>query len=524
MKKLLSVVALAAMLISAANSYALTTVSGQLTSSTTWTGEVLIQGPYFVRSGVTLTVAAGTTVYGEKASLAALIIDRGAKLVAVGTMDSPVVFTSDQPAGSQARADWGGLIINGYSTLNVTGGTKQGEGSTGTFGCTAGVDCNEADNSGTLQYVRVEYGGIQFTPDNELNGIAFQAVGSGTTVDHIQVNMSKDDCIEFFGGTVSLKYAIASACGDDSFDWTDGWRGNAQFVVVQQKGDEADRGIEADNWEFGHDALPRSNPNIYNYTLIGDPSIGSTSNRGMTIRRGTAGKLRNGIIMGFATNSGIDIDDTVTFTQATLGNLVIDNNIFYNNLRSFATDTAAYVGANNLTTDPLLGLPYDLSAPDFRPAAGSPAINGTVPVAAPPAGNTYIRTTDFIGAVDPDNDWTRAPWTSFGDAAWSDGDYDGIANGTDKCVSAYNPLQKDADNDGIGDVCDASPGCGGCGQVVCESPDADGDGSADSVDKCQVVYNPNQLDADNDGIGDCCDPSPGCGGCGAAACDTVCSR
>ncbi len=271
MKKILSAIALAAMLITAANSHAQTVVQGQITSNTTWSSDVLIRGPLFVRSGATLTVTAGTTVYGEKATLAALIIDRGAKLNAVGTMDNPVLFTSDQPAGTQERADWGGLIINGYSTLNVPGGTKSGEGDTGIFGCTPGVNCNEADNSGTLQYVRVEYGGIQFTPDNELNGIAFQGVGSGTTVDHVQVHMSKDDCLEFFGGTVSVKYAIMSACGDDSLDWTDGWRGNGQFLVVQQKGDEADAGIEADNYEFGHDNLPRSNPTLYNLTVVGDP-------------------------------------------------------------------------------------------------------------------------------------------------------------------------------------------------------------------------------------------------------------
>ncbi len=157
--------------------------------------------------------------------------------------------------------------------------------------------------------MRVEYGGIQFSPDNELNGIAFQGVGSGTTVDHVQVHMSKDDCIEFFGGTVSMKYAIMSACGDDSLDWTDGWRGNGQFLVVQQKGDEADRGIEADNLDMANDSLPRSNPTLYNMTLVGDPADSSTSNRGMTIRRGTAGTIRNSIVMGFDTHAGCDIDD-----------------------------------------------------------------------------------------------------------------------------------------------------------------------------------------------------------------------
>jgi len=451
MKKALSCIALAALLFTAANSHALTIVQGEITSNTTWTGDVLLKGPVFVRTGATLTVNAGAIVYGEKASLAALIVDRGAKLVAIGTKDSPVVFTSDQPVGSRNRADWGGLIINGYSTLNVAGGTKEGEGDTGTFGCT-GATCNEADNSGTLQYVRVEFGGIQFSPDNELNGIAFQGVGSGTTVDHVQVHWSKDDCIEFFGGTVSLKYAIMTACGDDSLDWTDGWRGNGQFLVVQQKGDEADRGIEADNLDKANDSTPRSNPTLYNMTLVGDPSEGSTSNRGMTIRRGTAGNIRNSIIMGFKTHPGCDIDDDATFAQAAAGTLVIDNNIFYNNSQSFADDSTTFLGTtmqHNEELDPKLGSAYDRAAPDFRPAADSPAVTGTVPVAAVPTGNTYIAATTFIGAVDPNNDWTRAAWTTFGKAAWTPAD----------CT--------DADGDTY-----ALEG-GECGEVDCDDTNAD---------------------------------------------------
>lgn len=448
MKKFLALTALCALLFAAADSHAQTNVQGEITTNTTWSSDVLLKGPVFVRSGATLTVEAGVTVYGEKASLAALIIDRGAKLVAIGTKDSPILFTSDQ--ASPDRADWGGLIINGYSTLNVTGGEKEGEGDTGTFGC-SGATCNEADNSGTLQYVRVEYGGIQFSPDNELNGIAFQAVGSGTTVDHVQVHMSKDDCVEFFGGTVSMKYAIMSACGDDSLDWTDGWRGSGQFLVVQQKGDEADRGIEADNLDKANDATPRSNPTLYNMTLVGDPSEGSTSTRGMTLRRGTAGNIRNSIVMGFATSSGCDIDDDATFAQADAGDLFVDNNIFYNNGQNFADDSATFLGTtmqNNKALDPKLGSAYSLTAPDFRPAADSPAVDGTVPVAAPPTGNTFIETVDFIGAVDPDNDWTRSAWTTYGTASWTPAD----------CT--------DADEDGY-----AVEG-GDCGEVDCDDSDA----------------------------------------------------
>lgn len=412
---------------------ALTTVEGFINSNTTWSDDILLRGPVFVRSGATLTINPGVTVYGEKSTLGTLIIDRGAKLNAIGTEDNPIVYTSDQPAGLRNRADNGGLIINGYSTLNVPGGTKEGEGDTGIFGC-SGSDCNEDDNSGTLRYFRVEYGGIQFSPDNELNGIAFQGVGKGTTVDHVQVAYSKDDCVEFFGGTVDVKNIIMTACGDDSLDWTDGWRGSGQFLVVQQIGDEADNGIEADNLDKANDSEPRSNPNLYNMTFVGDPDFGEESKRGMLIRRGTAGNIRNSIVMGFK-SAGVNIDSLATFAQAQQGNLVIDNNIFFNNSPNFDTDasdpdtaslpftTEQFMTQNmqyNYQGDPKLNDPYNLQEPDFRPAADSPAVSGSVPVAAPPAGNTFIAATDYVGAVDPDDDWTRQPWTTYGTADWTE--------------------------------------------------------------------------------------------------------
>jgi hypothetical protein len=431
MKKLLTlVIALMLGFMLAGHAAAVQTVEGEITTNTTWSQDVLLSGPVFVRAPATLTINAGVTVFGEKATLGTLIIDRGAKLIAVGTEDKPVIYTSDQPVNSRARADNGGLIINGYSTLNVQGGTKEGEGDTGTFGC-SGAECNENDNSGTLRYFRVEYGGIQFSPDNELNGIALQGVGRGTTVDHVQIAYSKDDCIEFFGGTVNVKNIILTACGDDSLDWTDGWRGNGQFIVMQQLGDEADNGIEADNLDKANDSLPRSNPTLYNMTMIGDPDFGDGSTNGMLLRRGTAGNIRNSIVMGFK-KSGVNIDSLATFTQAKEGKLIVDNNIFWNNQPNFNTDATDPDAAslpftteqfmkntmqNNKEVDPKLGNSYDVLVPDFRPAAGSPAIDGTVPVAAPPAGNGFIVATNYIGAVDPANDWTRKAWTTYGPRA-----------------------------------------------------------------------------------------------------------
>jgi len=404
MKKIVLSIFMAALLLAARPGFALVEVSGDITSSATWSQDILLKGPVFIRSGATVTVNPGVTVYGEKASVAALIVDRGGKLNAVGTADEPIVFTTDQT--SPKRGDWGGLIINGYSTQNVSGGVSEGEGDTGQYGC-SGSDCNEADSSGKLQYVRVEYGGIQFSADNELNGIAFQATGSGTTVDHIQVNYSKDDCVEFFGGTTSMKYALLTGCGDDSLDWTNGWRGNVQFVVVQQKGDEADCGVEADNLDKANDSTPRSNPVIYNATFIGDPetTYGEESTYGLTLRRGTAGTFKNFIVMGFK-KKGLRLNNEATFDQAEAGTLVFDNSIFYDNNPNFDTATCDKTDdvctydypyttetfmttkmQNNQEADPKLGGPYDLEDPDFTRTATSKA---TRPKAAGAASKTAM--------------------------------------------------------------------------------------------------------------------------------------
>ncbi|MCX8045243.1 MAG: putative metal-binding motif-containing protein [Desulfobacterota bacterium] len=474
MKKLVLVVISCALLFGATAAHALVPVQGDITSDTVWGQDILLRGPVFVRSGATLTIKPGVKIYGEKNTVGTLVVERGGKLNAIGTPDKPIVFTSDQD--NPKRGDWGGLILNGYATINRSGGIGEGEGDTGKFGCT-GSECNDQDSSGTIQYVRVEYSGVQFTPDNELNGIAFQGTGSGTVVDHVQAYMTKDDCLEWFGGTTNIKYAIATGCGDDSFDWTDGWRGKAQFVVVQQRGDEADNGIEADNLDKANDNLPRSNPTIYNMTIIGDPTTyGSESTHGLTLRRGTAGTLKNLIVMGFK-KSGIRVNNEATFKQIDAGALVVDNSIFYNNNPNWDTATCdkgktgectytypysvetfmTQMMKNNRVEDPKLGNPYDLAKPDFRPAAGSPALTGY----ATPPNDGFFEPVDFIGGVDPDNDWTRAPWTTYDEASWSkptctDSDGDGYYAEGGNCGQKDCNDNNNAVNPGAEETCDDS--------------------------------------------------------------------
>lgn len=447
-----------ATLLFAGNASALTTISGSITSNQTWgpTGspadtEYLLSGYVFVEAPAELTIQPGVTIYGEEATIGTLIIERGAKIHATGTAAQPIVFTSSRVkfGGALDRGLWGGVIIAGDAPINVPGGEALIEGTTDSL--YGGTD--SADNSGELQYVRIEYAGHLFNPEVELNGIAFHGVGSGTTVDHVQVHMNKDDCIEMFGGTVNMKYMIGTWCRDDYFDWTEGWTGKAQYVVVAQRADEADNGMECDSNGTYPDNTPISNPNIYNVTMIGDPTTvwGTESARGLRMRVGTAGRVRNLIISSFK-NLAVSLDNTETWNRVLSGDLVLSNGIVWNNNGGGAQyDTDIPVSAQNaidlgywtnlVNVDPNLCnvLPKDIYVgpidatmqykPNFAPAAGSPAIDGSVPVATPPADGFFDTTVNFIGAVDPNNDWTYG-WTNFGTAKQkvNDLNYDGNVN------------------------------------------------------------------------------------------------
>ncbi|MDA1185159.1 MAG: T9SS C-terminal target domain-containing protein [Acidobacteria bacterium] len=392
---------------------------GTIAASETWVADYyhVLRGAVFVADGATLTIQAGTTVVGETATIGTLIISQGAKIEAVGTASAPIVFTSDQPVGERARADWGGIIINGRAPINLPGGVGLGEGDVGEYG---GNDPN--DDSGTLQYVRVEFAGVEFSPDNELNGIAFEGVGRGTVVDHVQVKDNKDDCVEFFGGTVDVKHILLTSCADDSLDWTFGWTGRAQYVIIQQHGDDADNGFESDNNGNNNDLLPRSNPTIYNATLIGAPGTteGNESDDGMEIREGTAATIKNFIVMGFKEN-GIDFSNTATLTQWANGNLVVTNGVVFDvaSLSGGFFDSNARPLLSTVSTivtgqDPGLTDPYNIDTPNFRPSGLATLAGGQLAPATPP-NDGFFEVTTFIGALSPNasEDWTEGAWTNF---------------------------------------------------------------------------------------------------------------
>jgi hypothetical protein len=392
-------------------------VTGEVTGTENWTSNFyyVLRGAVFVAEGATLNIQAGTRVIGESGSVGTLIVLRGGRLNALGTASQPVVFTSDQPVGSRSRGDWGGLIINGRAPVNIEGGEGVGEADTGIYG---GDDPN--DSSGIMRYVRVEFAGVEFSPDNELNGIAFQGVGRGGAYEYIQVHMNRDDAFEWFGGTADIKYAVASNAADDSFDWTFGWSGRAQFLAVHQRSDDADWGIEADNNEFNNNLLPRSNPQIYNMTICGDPdrNEGAESVRAVLFRRGTAVTFRNFIIAGSKT-LGMQIDGTSTLAQVDNGTTQIGAGVIAGPVTPLHASVQPYVASGRFPNvrvgvDPGLSPScFDHANVSFQPVSVATLAGGQLAPIQPP-NDGFFEAVTYIGAVPPApaEDWT-AGWTSY---------------------------------------------------------------------------------------------------------------
>ena len=303
-------------------------ITGEIKENTTLSkgNNYILKAGVHVKSGATLTIEEGVTVKSDpnEPVAAYLLIEPGAKIKAIGTENAPIVFTSGK--ANPKTQDWGGIILAGKAPINVEGGVAASEMGAGvSYG---GTHVN--DNSGVMKYVRVEYTGKKSNADKEHNGFTFEGVGAGTILEHLSVFKGADDGIEFFGGTVNLKYAVVYGAEDDSFDWTYGWSGKGQFWVAIQGDDFADRGIEADNNGKNNLASPFSNPMLSNITLVGsikaqtDDGAGSAEvgkTRAMKLREGTKGVLQNIVAYGF--HSGIEVEHEQTFKNMNDGSLVL---------------------------------------------------------------------------------------------------------------------------------------------------------------------------------------------------------
>ena len=235
------------------------TITTSITTNTVWTSNntYLLQGQIYVKNGATLTIQPGTVIQGDKAVAGSgLFICQGSKLVANGNVNQPIVFTSNQAAGSRALGDWGGVILMGKSHLNSAGGIGNIEGLTvgpdTQFG--GGANPDTMDNSGILRYVRIEFPGYVYQPNKEINGITLGAVGKSTTIDYVQVSFCNDDAFEWFGGNVNCRHLVSYRNLDDDFDTDNGFSGNVQFCIGVRDPNIADNpsvstseGFESDN-------------------------------------------------------------------------------------------------------------------------------------------------------------------------------------------------------------------------------------------------------------------------------------
>ncbi len=319
------------------------TVNADITTATTWTADkiYLLKGNVFVTNNAILTIQPGTIIKGDKATKAALIITRGAKIEAAGTADKPIVFTSNVAAGGRSQGDWGGVILLGKAPNNVGASvTIEGISDATDKGKHGGTDI--ADNSGTMKYVRIEYAGIALSPDNEINGLTFGSVGSGTTIDFVEVYRSGDDAFEWFGGSVNAKHLLAIDSWDDDFDTDNGFSGKIQFGLAQRLAATADvsgsNGFESDNNATGTNGTPQTSAVFSNMTILGPKetatftAINANFQHGAQIRRNTAISILNSVIVGYT--EGVFFDDALPAggTANASANLASGASVFANNI------------------------------------------------------------------------------------------------------------------------------------------------------------------------------------------------
>jgi hypothetical protein len=424
-------------------------ISGKITTDRVLkTGNTYkLRGIVYVVDGAKLTIEPGVRIEGEKSSRGTLVITRGTQILANGSLEKPIVFTSD--AASPARGDWGGVVILGRAKTNasyngaagvgeIEGGVNNAEG----FGLYGGADDN--DNSGVLKFVRIEYAGYAFLPDKELNGLTLGAVGRGTLIDHVQVSFAADDSFEWFGGAVDCKYLIAYKGLDDDWDMDNGFSGRIQFGISFRDSMVADvsqsNGFEIDNDAGGTNNSPQTSAVFSNMTVIGPRADLSNSGnslfrRGIHTRRNSAVSIFNSVIMGWpigwnldgSTGSPTDLNYSSATPKAFVSNSILAGNstglTYSASLGSptgwTTTDLTNYfnrpAGGNKLltnTSDAGLVAPfkYDNSV-DWNAAAASAASSGA-DFSNGKLSNNFFTVTTFRGAAGVNDNWFRG-WTLF---------------------------------------------------------------------------------------------------------------
>lgn len=420
-------------------------VTEDITTNTTWTSdnEYILDGLIFVEEGTDLTIEPGTVIKGKKQDnittgdgASALIIRRGAKIIAEGTASAPIIFTSEDDDLTRTddlfasdRGLWGGLILLGKATTNQPTTENLIEGIPPELNAAYGGD-DDNDNSGTLKYISIRHGGFSISgvPGDEINGLSMGAVGKGTTIEHIEVFANFDDGYEWWGGTVQCKWLVAAACGDDSFDYDQGFRGKGQYWFSFALPDAAGRGGEHDGGDDDLTGEPFSIPMISNVTYIGSGSAASSldpegdqNDWGIRFRENAGGKYYNGIITEFA-GSALRIDGAECLERYNNADLTLEGMYFWNfgggstwDELFRAPDDASkpgiisYLESNDHLADPgLVNIAWTPTrALDPRPDVDAAAASGAVEVP-----DAWFESTSYAGAFAPGNElWTKG-WTA----------------------------------------------------------------------------------------------------------------
>ncbi|MEO5674657.1 MAG: T9SS type A sorting domain-containing protein, partial [Chitinophagales bacterium] len=354
-------------------------------------------------------------------------------------ISQPIIFTSEKPAGERKRGDWGGLILLGYAPVNWPGDTGHIEGIVANpdtrYGGGANPNCGNGDcpdandNSGVLQYVRIEFAGIAFAPNNEINGLTLGGVGDGTIIDHVQVSYSNDDSYEWFGGTVNCKHLISFRGLDDDFDTDNGYAGHIQFAVSLRDPNVADvsgsKGFESDNDPTGTTNEPQTSPVFCNVDAIAgaDTTSNSLFIAAAHLRRNSHQFIYNSILLGWP--EGLLIDGTATQDNVSADTL-IDHNLITSKSASNYVVTASPADATSVidllktgahnnyysgNAGVMLTDPYNLNNPDFQPQSGSPALY-SASFAHAALNDPFIEQVTYKGAFDGVNDWTST-WANW---------------------------------------------------------------------------------------------------------------
>lgn len=391
-------------------------------------GKYTLKGYVYVNGRATLRFAPGSVIVSDSVVKGALIIEQNSRLFCEGTSTEPIVFTSGKSPATRKPGDWGGIVILGNAPTNRTTAPIIEGGINSVYGGSVA-----GDNSGILRYVRIEFAGIAADPNSEINGLTLGGVGSGTKLEYIQVSYGNDDAYEFFGGRVDAKYLIALATADDDFDFDFGFQGRLQFGVSLRDplfvdpGD-AGNGIECDNDATGSLIAPYTRPVLSNFTFCGPndaPGTLTNHNYNMRWRRSTEFEVHNSILMGYM-DAGFSIENDATVSRYKNDTSFFKNNLVHAIASPFRSGVAGIMTSAEVETKALsqgntkntvaeinLANPFNLTAPNFLPNAGSPALTGAqfLNGTATTPTNTFFTTTTFRGAFGTTN-WMTG-WTSF---------------------------------------------------------------------------------------------------------------